>query len=78
MKSVALNEQLFIYPLPTLLVVLEMVEMENELTLDAELLTKAVVRLMKRDIFDVFSRALTITIGYIERDSVSGFVFIFI
>ena len=56
MKSVALNEKLFIHPLPILSLVIEMgeVEMEKEPKLDAELLAKAVVRLMKRDIFEEF------------------------
>ena len=54
--KVKAKPKLFICPLPTLLLVIEMgeVEMKKEPTLDAELLAKAVVRLMKRDIFEEF------------------------
>ena len=51
-----MDRKLFKYPLPMLLLVMEMSEsvMKEEFKLDSELLAKAVVRLMKRDIFEEF------------------------
>jgi len=58
-----MDRKLFKYPEPMLLLVMEMSEsvMKEEFKLDSELLAKAVVRLMKRDIFEEFIKTGTLS-----------------